>query len=94
MQTLQTLLNTNWTRPTAIYIHCTSLDLHRTLPAFVLFTYCRTGEAGMDRTGEVSGSYYMSQLGWTFAQALSYDDKCIESRNITSYSQNSLQWFV
>lgn len=47
----------------------------------------------MDRTGEVSGSYYMSQLKWSFAEALSYDDKCIEGRNITIYSQNSLQWF-
>jgi hypothetical protein len=48
----------------------------------------------MDRTGEVSGSYYMNQLGWSFSQALTYDDKCIEGRNITIYSQNSLQWYV
>lgn len=30
-------------------------------------------EAGVDRTGEVSGSYYMRFLKWTYARSLAFD---------------------
>ncbi|EDQ86263.1 uncharacterized protein MONBRDRAFT_28396 [Monosiga brevicollis MX1] len=55
----------------------------------VAYIHC---EAGMDRTGEMSGSYYMHALNWTFHQALAYDDS-IETRNISIYSQNAFQWY-
>eukprot|EP00911_Craspedida_sp_UC1_P000303 UC1_evm4s229 len=55
----------------------------------VFYLHC---EAGMDRTGEMSGSYYMRYLNWTFTKALSYDDS-VETRNITVESRNSLQWY-
>ncbi len=40
-------------------------------------------EAGTDRTGEMSGSYYITYLDWSFQTALSYDDH-IENRNISA----------
>jgi hypothetical protein len=52
----------------------------------------RRSIAGEDRTGELSGSYYMQQLHWTFLDALSYDDH-IESRNIEVPSMHALQWY-
>lgn len=56
----------------------------------VLYVHC---EAGEDRTGEVSGAYYMQYLRWTFLDALSYDDH-IEARNIQPESMHALQWYV
>jgi protein-tyrosine phosphatase len=56
----------------------------------VIYIHC---EAGMDRTGEVSGSYYMRYLNWPFQYALSYDNTCIENRNISNFSRNSFQWY-
>jgi len=55
----------------------------------VIFVHC---EAGVDRTGEVSGSYYIQYLGWSFQQALYYDDQ-VENRSIAWASQNEFQWF-
>eukprot|EP00698_Gefionella_okellyi_P010085 TRINITY_DN2598_c0_g1_i2.p1 TRINITY_DN2598_c0_g1~~TRINITY_DN2598_c0_g1_i2.p1 ORF type:complete len:145 (-),score=25.31 TRINITY_DN2598_c0_g1_i2:58-492(-) len=57
--------------------------------SIVLYVHC---EAGEDRTGEVSGSYYMQFLHWTFDQALNYDDH-VESRDIEPESMHAMQWY-
>eukprot|EP00730_Choanoeca_flexa_P011135 TRINITY_DN2381_c0_g1_i1.p1 TRINITY_DN2381_c0_g1~~TRINITY_DN2381_c0_g1_i1.p1 ORF type:complete len:239 (+),score=70.31 TRINITY_DN2381_c0_g1_i1:1-717(+) len=57
-------------------------------PALV-YIHC---EAGMDRTGEMSGSYYLHALNYTFAHALAVDNS-IESRSISKYSRNAFQWY-
>lgn len=44
----------------------------------VIYIHC---EAGMDRTGEMSGSYYLHGLNLTFADALAIDNS-VESRNM------------
>ena len=54
-----------------------------------LYIHC---EAGEDRTGEMSGSYYMKHLNWTYAEALTYDNH-IEKRNIKWMSKNGLAWY-
>merc|ERR1712137_28327 len=56
----------------------------------VIYIHC---DAGMDRTGEVSGSYYMRWLNRTFHEALYYDDNAIEDRTINVASRNALQWY-
>eukprot|EP00005_Dracoamoeba_jomungandri_P006459 CAMPEP_0174261262 /NCGR_PEP_ID=MMETSP0439-20130205/11331_1 /TAXON_ID=0 /ORGANISM="Stereomyxa ramosa, Strain Chinc5" /LENGTH=246 /DNA_ID=CAMNT_0015345715 /DNA_START=14 /DNA_END=754 /DNA_ORIENTATION=- len=55
----------------------------------VYYIHC---EAGEDRTGEMSGSYYMKWLNWTFHQALDYDNH-VEDRKIKWESKNALQWY-
>eukprot|EP00053_Salpingoeca_punica_P016662 m.158287 g.158287 ORF g.158287 m.158287 type:complete len:242 (-) comp17016_c0_seq1:3392-4117(-) len=55
----------------------------------VIYMHC---EAGMDRTGEMSGSYYMYAQNSTFYDALAYDET-VEPRNISIYSQNAFQWY-
>eukprot|EP01104_Vermistella_antarctica_P006120 TRINITY_DN16858_c0_g1_i1.p1 TRINITY_DN16858_c0_g1~~TRINITY_DN16858_c0_g1_i1.p1 ORF type:complete len:282 (-),score=57.91 TRINITY_DN16858_c0_g1_i1:116-934(-) len=64
-------------------------DGPRGLP-LVLYLHC---EAGMDRTGEVSGSYYVRNLGWDFQTALAYDNNIESTRNIKIASQNAFQWY-
>eukprot|EP01127_Copromyxa_protea_P001599 TRINITY_DN11557_c0_g1_i1.p1 TRINITY_DN11557_c0_g1~~TRINITY_DN11557_c0_g1_i1.p1 ORF type:complete len:247 (+),score=48.16 TRINITY_DN11557_c0_g1_i1:155-895(+) len=60
------------------------------LPA-VVYIHC---EAGKDRTGEVSGSYYISKQNVTFNQALYVDNKCVEgTRDISVYSRYALEWY-
>ena len=54
----------------------------------VIYVHC---EAGEDRTGEISGAYYMQYLKWTFLTALDYDNH-IESRHIQNASMHALQW--
>ena len=42
------------------------------------------------------GSYYIRYLGWSFHEALYYDDNAIEGkdgRNIHVASRNGLQWY-
>ena len=56
----------------------------------VIYVHC---DAGMDRTGEVSGSYYIRYLSWSFQEALYYDDHAIEDRNIHVASRNAFQWY-
>eukprot|EP01111_Echinosteliopsis_oligospora_P016770 TRINITY_DN7076_c0_g1_i1.p1 TRINITY_DN7076_c0_g1~~TRINITY_DN7076_c0_g1_i1.p1 ORF type:complete len:246 (-),score=46.30 TRINITY_DN7076_c0_g1_i1:133-870(-) len=56
----------------------------------VLYIHC---EAGSDRTGEVSGGYYLTYSGFTsFAEAVALDDK-IAGRPIEKPSYNGLQWY-
>lgn len=51
-------------------------------------------QAGKDRTGEVSGSYYMRYLGWDFAKALYYDNHVVGgNRDISNFSRNAMQWY-
>eukprot|EP00009_Paramoeba_aestuarina_P006246 CAMPEP_0201523496 /NCGR_PEP_ID=MMETSP0161_2-20130828/20110_1 /ASSEMBLY_ACC=CAM_ASM_000251 /TAXON_ID=180227 /ORGANISM="Neoparamoeba aestuarina, Strain SoJaBio B1-5/56/2" /LENGTH=247 /DNA_ID=CAMNT_0047922641 /DNA_START=37 /DNA_END=780 /DNA_ORIENTATION=+ len=55
----------------------------------VIYYHC---EAGVDRTGEISGAYYIRWLGWSFDQALDYDNS-IESRDMENVSRNAMQWY-
>eukprot|EP00039_Didymoeca_costata_P014555 m.236484 g.236484 ORF g.236484 m.236484 type:complete len:267 (+) comp16050_c0_seq5:173-973(+) len=55
----------------------------------VIYIHC---EAGVDRTGEVSGSYVMTYQNISFHEALAYDDH-MESRLIATASRNGLQWY-
>ena len=48
----------------------------------VIYFHC---EAGVDRTGEIAGSYYFRWLGWSFQQALAYDNS-IETRDMETTS--------
>eukprot|EP01129_Flabellula_baltica_P005012 TRINITY_DN1786_c0_g1_i1.p1 TRINITY_DN1786_c0_g1~~TRINITY_DN1786_c0_g1_i1.p1 ORF type:complete len:260 (-),score=48.43 TRINITY_DN1786_c0_g1_i1:25-747(-) len=66
------------------------LEMEKDVPV-VVYVHC---EAGKDRTGEMSGSYYMKYLGWSFNQALYYDNRCVEgNRDIQFASRNALQWY-
>ena len=57
----------------------------------VFYIHC---EAGMDRTGEVSGSYYLKYLKWTYMKTLAYDYHVENNpRPIEYLSQNALNWF-
>ncbi|EGD76008.1 hypothetical protein PTSG_00716 [Salpingoeca rosetta] len=64
------------------------LGVQRDIP-HIIYIHC---EAGMDRTGEMSGSYYMHALNMTFQHALAIDNS-LETRNISIYSQNAFQWY-
>jgi len=56
----------------------------------VIYIHC---EAGSDRTGEVSGSYYLTYMNFSsYAEALALDDK-IAGRPIKNMSANALQWY-
>ncbi len=55
----------------------------------VLYIHC---EAGEDRTGEVSGSYYMTYLNMTFDQALAIDNGNT-NRDIRCMSARELIWY-
>ena len=66
------------------------LGMKKSIPV-VIYIHC---EAGKDRTGEISGSYYMKYLNWEFNQALWYDNHCVEgTRDISTESKNGLQWY-
>jgi hypothetical protein len=55
----------------------------------VIYTHC---EAGTDRTGEVSGAYYMRYMNMTFTDAL-YIDNHVQSRDMYKMSRNAMQWY-
>lgn len=55
----------------------------------LIFTHC---EAGTDRTGEVSGAYYLKHLNMTFSDAL-YIDNHVQHRDMYKTSRNALQWY-
>ena len=48
--------------------------------------------AGEDRTGEVSGSYYITYLDKSFNEALSYDNH-VENRDIRCMSEHEFAWY-
>jgi hypothetical protein len=58
-----------------------------TLPQ-VIYMHC---EAGTDRTGEVSGAYYLKWLNMTFPEAL-HVDNTIQNRNMSKYSLYGLEY--
>lgn len=55
----------------------------------VIYTHC---EAGTDRTGEISGAYYMKFLNMTFTDALQIDNH-VQHRDMYHDSRNALQWY-
>eukprot|EP01147_Barroeca_monosierra_P003631 gene3631-6210_t len=61
------------------------LSVKKDLPN-IIYIHC---EAGMDRTGEMSGSYYMHSLNMTFQHALAIDNS-IETRNIGIATTSSI----
>jgi len=67
------------------------LEAQYSLPA-VIMIHC---EAGMDRTGEMSGSYYMTYMDMSFTNALLLDDSINvdEDRGIMCVSQYAFQWY-
>ena len=69
--------------------------LHSTLTteysdvSWLIYTHC---EAGVDRTGEVSGAYYMQFLNITFGEAVKVDNSIV-NRDMYEDSRNELQWY-
>eukprot|EP00038_Savillea_parva_P030904 m.81263 g.81263 ORF g.81263 m.81263 type:complete len:238 (+) comp9400_c0_seq3:76-789(+) len=55
----------------------------------VIYMHC---EAGVDRTGEMSGAYYLKWQNMTLPQALEIDDH-IENRNMEKWSLFALEWY-
>lgn len=55
----------------------------------VIYSHC---EAGTDRTGEVSGAYYMRYRNMTFTEAL-YIDNHVQDRDMYTLSRNAMQWY-
>ena len=55
----------------------------------MIFVHCTAGE---DRTGEISGAYYMQYLNMSFHQALEIDNTN-ENRDIRCMSANELMWY-
>lgn len=58
-------------------------------PIIVLYIHC---EAGVDRTGEVSGSYMMQYLQQPFLNVLKFD-YTVSDRPIAIYSEYALTWY-
>jgi len=56
----------------------------------VIYIHC---EAGKDRTGELSGAYYLQYLKWNFQEVLQYDYNSPPERQIQPDMLNGLQWF-
>merc|ERR1719305_915343 len=56
----------------------------------VLYVHC---EAGVDRTGELCGSYVMEYQGQSFAEVLKFDDS-VEPRPISFEAENGLEWYA
>ena len=67
------------------WVHTLSAD---NVPT-VYYVHC---SAGVDRTGEVSGSYYMRHLKWTWMKALQYDYQ-VGPRPINKWNQNAMNWY-
>ena len=63
--------------------------LTQTYKNTVIFVHC---EAGEDRTGEVSGAYYLTYLKYSFAKALEIDNTN-ENRDIRCMSAHELIWY-
>jgi hypothetical protein len=48
---------------------------------------------GLDRTGEVYGSYLMSIRNWTYRRALDFNNLLIEGFPTRTWSRNGLNWY-
>ena len=55
----------------------------------VIYLHC---SAGVDRTGEFSGAYYMKYLKWGYKKALTFD-YAVEPRPINQSHENSMNFF-
>lgn len=55
----------------------------------VYYIHCA---AGVDRTGQVSGAYYMRHLGWSWLRSLQFD-YMVSPRAINSWNQNGMNWY-
>lgn len=55
----------------------------------VIYTHC---EAGTDRTGEMSGAYYLRYLNMTLEEAV-YIDNHVQSRPMYQVSLRGLKWY-
>eukprot|EP00026_Physarum_polycephalum_P020924 Phypoly_transcript_23824.p1 GENE.Phypoly_transcript_23824~~Phypoly_transcript_23824.p1 ORF type:complete len:165 (+),score=15.60 Phypoly_transcript_23824:70-495(+) len=66
----------------------TILTTRVTVPS-VLYIHC---ECGCDRTGELSGSYYMTYMNMSLHDAHALDEK-IAGREIEPYNHNALNWY-
>jgi hypothetical protein len=78
MDKMQALLQAFSSVPRVIYSHCEVSSNQGAESQQGSLSY---SQAGMDRTGEMSGSYYMRYLNLTLPQALSVD-LTVESRNM------------
>lgn len=56
----------------------------------VIYVHC---EAGVDRTGEIMGSYVMGYQGKSYKEVLAFDDS-VEPRPISFEAENGLQWMA
>eukprot|EP01111_Echinosteliopsis_oligospora_P008013 TRINITY_DN2340_c0_g1_i1.p1 TRINITY_DN2340_c0_g1~~TRINITY_DN2340_c0_g1_i1.p1 ORF type:complete len:250 (+),score=53.43 TRINITY_DN2340_c0_g1_i1:100-849(+) len=69
-------------------IHNLLTSTNHSLP-LSLYIHC---ECGCDRTGEVSGAYYMTYLNMTLYEAHELD-KTIAKREIETVNLNALEWY-
>ncbi len=53
----------------------------------IIYIHC---EAGTDRTGQVSGAYYMQYLNWSYEKTLTFD---YQYRPIAAMSEKALNWY-
>jgi len=82
----------NWTwdkLPNMANLLRTYIETPRDIPT-VIYIHC---EAGKDRTGEISGSYYLQYLKWTFNETVQYNYNSPPPRQIAPDMLNGLQWF-
>jgi hypothetical protein len=63
--------------------------VHTKNNATVYYMHCN---AGVDRTGEVSGSYLMRYKKWSYIDTLKYDYE-IGGRPLRMLSQNAMNWY-
>lgn len=61
---------------------------NRTKPV-VIYLHCI---AGVDRTGEMSGGYYMKYLNWTYVETLTFD-YAVDNRPICKQQENALDFY-
>ncbi len=55
----------------------------------MIYLHC---SAGVDRTGEMSGAYYMKYLKWSYVETLTFD-YAVEPRPINKPKENALNFF-
>jgi len=61
-----------------------------TTPPTVIYVHC---EAGVDRTGEMAGSYLMQHKNETYQQCWNFNNH-IENRQMSKQSRNGLRWYA
>lgn len=62
--------------------------IQETVPKVVFF-HCQAGE---DRTGDVFGAYQMTHNGWSYKEALWFDNHVL-SRPILNHTRNGMNWY-